>query len=57
MRADDSRPYEAELAGKANPGRNACASVGCESEEAFSRAFKREFGMSPAHSRDQQPAG
>jgi len=32
-------------------------SVGYESEEAFNRAFKREFGMSPAHWRDQQPAG
>jgi AraC-like DNA-binding protein len=32
-------------------------SVGYESEEAFSRAFKREFGVSPAHWRDQQPAG
>jgi AraC-like DNA-binding protein len=29
-------------------------SVGYESEEAFSRAFKREFGMSPARWRDQQ---
>jgi AraC-like DNA-binding protein len=28
-------------------------SVGYESEEAFSRAFKREFGMSPARLRDQ----
>jgi transcriptional regulator GlxA family with amidase domain len=28
-------------------------SVGYESEEAFSRAFKREFGMSPARWRDQ----
>jgi transcriptional regulator GlxA family with amidase domain len=32
-------------------------SVGYESEEAFSRAFKREFGVSPAHWRQQQPAG
>jgi AraC-like DNA-binding protein len=31
-------------------------SVGYTSEEAFSRAFKREFGMSPAHWRDQPPA-
>lgn len=29
-------------------------SVGYESEEAFSRAFKREFGVSPARWRDQQ---
>lgn len=29
-------------------------SVGYESEEAFSRAFKREFGLSPARWRDQQ---
>ena len=28
-------------------------SVGYDSEEAFSRAFKREFGMSPARLRDQ----
>lgn len=28
--------------------------VGYESEEAFSRAFKREFGLSPAHWREQQ---
>lgn len=32
-------------------------SVGYESEEAFSRAFKREFGVPPAQWRDQQPAG
>ena len=32
-------------------------SVGYESEEAFSRAFKREFGASPARWRDQQSAG
>jgi AraC-like DNA-binding protein len=32
-------------------------SVGYESEEAFSRAFKREVGVSPSHWRDQnQPA-
>jgi AraC-like DNA-binding protein len=31
--------------------------VGYESEEAFSRAFKREFGLSPAHWRDQIGAG
>ncbi len=29
--------------------------VGYGSEEAFSRAFKREFGLSPARWRDQQP--
>lgn len=29
-------------------------SVGYESEEAFSRAFKREFGLAPAHWRDSQ---
>ena len=29
-------------------------SVGYESEEAFSRAFKREFGLSPARWRDEQ---
>ena len=29
-------------------------SVGYESKEAFSRAFKREFGLSPARWRDQQ---
>jgi AraC-like DNA-binding protein len=28
--------------------------VGYESEEAFSRAFKREFGLSPAHWRERQ---
>jgi AraC-like DNA-binding protein len=28
--------------------------VGYESEEAFSRAFKREFGMAPAHWREQR---
>jgi AraC-like DNA-binding protein len=28
-------------------------SVGYDSEEAFSRAFKREFGTSPARLRDQ----
>jgi len=28
--------------------------VGYESEEAFSRAFKREFGVAPAHWREQQ---
>jgi AraC-like DNA-binding protein len=31
-------------------------SVGYESEEAFSRAFKREFGLSPARWRDQRSA-
>ena len=31
-------------------------SVGYESKEAFSRAFKREFGLSPARWRDQQTA-
>jgi AraC-like DNA-binding protein len=31
-------------------------SVGYESEEAFSRAFKREFGLSPARWRDQHSA-
>jgi AraC-like DNA-binding protein len=31
-------------------------SVGYESEEAFSRAFKREFGLPPAQWRNQQPA-
>lgn len=30
------------------------SSVGYESEEAFSRAFKREFGLSPARWREQQ---
>jgi AraC-like DNA-binding protein len=29
--------------------------VGYGSGEAFSRAFKREFGLSPAHWRDQRP--
>jgi AraC-like DNA-binding protein len=32
------------------------SSVGYESEEAFSRAFKREFGLSPAKWREQQTA-
>ena len=32
-------------------------SVGYESEEAFSRAFKREFGAPPARWRDQQAVG
>ena len=31
-------------------------SVGYDSEEAFSRAFKREFGLSPARWRDQYSA-
>jgi transcriptional regulator GlxA family with amidase domain len=31
--------------------------VGYQSEEAFSRAFKREFGVSPAHWRDRPAAG
>ncbi|MFN3348695.1 AraC family transcriptional regulator [Pseudorhodoplanes sp.] len=31
--------------------------VGYQSEEAFSRAFKREYGVSPAHWRDSQAAG
>jgi AraC-like DNA-binding protein len=31
-------------------------SVGYESEEAFCRAFKREFGLSPARWRDQHSA-
>jgi AraC-like DNA-binding protein len=30
--------------------------VGYESEEAFSRAFKREYGLSPAHWRDRRAA-
>ncbi|MGB8038587.1 MAG: helix-turn-helix domain-containing protein, partial [Pseudolabrys sp.] len=30
--------------------------VGYKSEEAFSRAFKREFGLSPARWRDQHSA-
>jgi AraC-like DNA-binding protein len=30
--------------------------VGYGSEEAFSRAFKRKFGLSPARWRDRQPA-
>ena len=29
-------------------------SIGYESEQAFSRAFKREFGLPPARRRDQQ---
>ena len=29
-------------------------SIGYESEQAFSRAFKREFGLPPARWRDQQ---
>jgi AraC-like DNA-binding protein len=32
-------------------------SVGYESEEAFSRAFKREFGLSPARWRERQALG
>ena len=31
--------------------------VGYQSEEAFSRAFKREFGVSPAHWRDRPGGG
>jgi len=31
--------------------------MGYGSGEAFSRAFKREFGLSPARWRDQQPGG
>jgi AraC-like DNA-binding protein len=31
--------------------------VGYESEEAFSRAFKREVGVSPAPWREQQASG
>jgi transcriptional regulator GlxA family with amidase domain len=31
--------------------------VGYQSEEAFSRAFKREFGVSPAHWRDRSAEG
>lgn len=31
--------------------------VGYDSEEAFSRAFKREYGLSPAHWRDQHAPG
>ena len=31
--------------------------IGYESEEAFSRAFKREIGMSPSPWREQQAAG
>jgi len=33
------------------------SSVGYESKEAFSRAFKREFGLSPARWRDQHTVG
>jgi AraC-like DNA-binding protein len=43
----ESRPTIAQLA----------YSVGYESEEAFSRAFKREFGLSPAHWRDSPEVG
>ena len=32
-------------------------SVGYESEEAFSRAFKKEYGASPAHWREQRSSG
>jgi transcriptional regulator GlxA family with amidase domain len=30
--------------------------VGCEAEEAFSRAFKREDALAPAHWRDRRAA-
>ncbi len=35
---------------------NAARRVGYQSEEAFSRAFKREHGLSPSHWRDERDA-
>jgi len=46
-----------ELRETARPVAQIAHAVGYESEEAFSRAFKREFGLSPARWRDQKAEG
>ena len=46
-----------QLRETAKPLSQLAHAVGYQSEEAFSRAFKREFGLSPGRWRDQQSMG
>jgi AraC-like DNA-binding protein len=49
----DQRPAAAPVHALEQSIAQLAHAVGYESEEAFSRAFKREFGLSPAHWREQ----